>query len=88
MLLAMPVLAEGPSACDPREDPTVCELKVERNNAMDELAVTAGALRKARERQVTMTEWWAEYAAGVSALSEWWRKYAEGIHEKKSQHLW
>jgi hypothetical protein len=86
LLASVAAFAAGPEACDPREDPTVCELKVERNNAMDELAVNAGNLRKARERQVTMTEWWASYVDGIGLQAEWWRQYSEGVNGKVSHH--
>jgi hypothetical protein len=38
---------EPPLACDPRESPEVCALKVQRNNALDELALAMGKTRRA-----------------------------------------
>jgi hypothetical protein len=86
LLFAFPALAESPAACDAREDATICELKVERNNAMDELAMTSGELRKAREHQADMVKWWSEYVAGIGVQAEWWLKYLDGVNGKASRH--
>lgn len=86
LLSASPALAAGPEACDPREDATVCELKVERNNALDELAITAGKLRIVSEREAAEVKWWAEYAEGVNLQSQWWRQYSEGVNAKAQYH--
>lgn len=75
--------AEGPLACDPREEATICELKVERNNAMDELAIAGGKLRVTLAREVAAVKWWAEYADGVTAQTEWWQRYAEGMRGQR-----
>lgn len=70
----------GPSlACDPKENATVCELMVQRNNAMNELADTAAHLRVAHEDADGLRDWWAKYVAGVSAQVGWWQKYADGV---------
>jgi hypothetical protein len=72
-------LAEGPSACDPREEYTICELKVERNNAMDELAIATGKLRTTQEREAKLVKWVTEYIEGVNSQSDWWKRYTDGL---------
>jgi hypothetical protein len=67
---ALALAGEPPLACDPKEAHVVCSLKVERNNAMDDLAISDGALRDQREADEKTAEFWKEYAAGLPAGPE------------------
>ena len=61
-----------PGACDPREDAVVCELQVQRNDAMDKLAVAQGTLRKQAETAQRLADWWAAWVEGDLEKAAWW----------------
>jgi hypothetical protein len=63
--------AGEPLACDPREQPEVCWIKVQRNEALDELALARGRTQRVE--------------AKAAATEEFWRKYLDGIEEQKKQ---
>ena len=75
--------AESPQACDPKEDPIVCSLKIERNNALDELAINQGNAWRERDTAAAIAQklkdYWAGYVKGVGALNDWWRDYVAGL---------
>lgn len=85
VLLATAVLAaeDPPFACQPAENPVVCSLKVERNNAMDELAVSDGNARRDRDaasaRAVALAAYWAKWVEGDIAKADWWASYLRGL---------
>jgi hypothetical protein len=62
---AMPALAEAPLACDPREQPEVCALKVQRNNALDELVLSSGKTRRLEAEAAAIADYWKQYVLGV-----------------------
>lgn len=64
-----------PPACDPHEVPVVCNLKIQRDNALDELAISearrteeAKAAAAAAERAAAKVEYWRRYVLGLSQL--------------------
>ncbi len=77
MLSMSPAFASGPEMCPDKEDPIACYLRVERNNAMDELAVAAGKLQAEKNKAVTLDLWLQKYIAGVN------EKFSDGTKGKK-----
>lgn len=66
--LLLPGLAHSdglPSPCDPRENAAVCEVKVQRNNALDHLAVAEGALRDENNAAERTAEYWKRYVGSL-----------------------
>ncbi len=53
--------------CDPREQPEVCQLKVQRNEALDAQAIAMGKYKRVESAAI--------------ATAEFWRKYVEGVEE-------
>lgn len=52
-----------PSPCDPRENPAVCQVKIQRNDAMDRLAVAQGDLQGLRTIDEKKSEYWKSYVS-------------------------
>lgn len=64
--------AESPPACAKNEQPVVCMLKVERNNAMDELALAQAFLIQEQEARKHVDEYWKNWVEGDRAKDAWW----------------
>jgi len=71
ILVANAAFAEEPLVCDPREQPEVCQLKVQRNEALDAQAIAVGKAKRAE--------------AVANATAEFWRKYLEGIEAQRKE---
>ena len=88
MLLALSAAAHGaelPAACAPKEDAIVCMLKVERNNALDELAISQGQRHTKSVQEEALVRWWGEYVKGMDAQALWWQQYLEGLERQAQQ---
>lgn len=93
MFLVGSVCSEGvfsfdsPSMCNPNEDPTVCGLKIERNNLADEDAIFRGQVERGKLRTETLAQWWKEYLMGLGrkdkAKAEYWKAYTQFIPDMK-----
>jgi hypothetical protein len=74
---------DSPPMCDPKEDPAVCGLKIERNNIADEAAVYRGQLQQNKLRAETVEQWWKEYLVLTDhqrkALRSYWAAYAHAV---------
>lgn len=76
--------------CDAREDYSLCVLKQQRDDALDNVAIARGELARTRA-------WWKSYLVGAAEKSEsrsqgearmadrrdrlaaWWKAYVEGL---------
>lgn len=72
--------------CDPREDPTICLLQADRNDALDHYAQWYGTA-------VRLQDWMKRYLAGIAAqrrnqieTRDYWRRYVDGIDEVARWH--
>jgi hypothetical protein len=83
-LLVWPVtaMAGPPEACSPKEDPVVCMLKVERNNAMDELAISQGQRRIMETQEDALAKYWKEWVDGELSQADWWGRIWSGLPRK------
>lgn len=65
-----------PPMCADGEDIVVCDLKIQRNNALDELVISDNA----RKHE---TQYWATYVEGMenqrNQVSAWWALYVRGL---------
>jgi hypothetical protein len=66
---------EMPRACAPAETPEICGLKIQRNNALDELAIAYGESRRAAEAEKVKDEYWQKWVEGDLAKALWWDRY-------------
>ena len=64
-----------PLACNPKEDPAVCLIKVERNTAQDEAAINGANLWREIEARKAVDEYWKSWVEGDIAKATWWDKY-------------
>ena len=72
LLLSAASALATPLACNPKEDVVICYLKVERNNALDELAIAQGAADRLREQQESINDYWRAWVEGDAAKAAWW----------------
>ena len=74
---------ERPKACSEAEVWEICSLKLQRNNALDELAISNGARHRSEDLAEATSEFWRQYLDGLSAqrqaAAEYWRKYLDGL---------
>jgi hypothetical protein len=89
-------MAASPPACAPNEAPVVCNIVVQRNSAMDSLALaladkTALQIRidAARTQAQAKSYYWRRYVRGIAALDRrliatqaFWRKYVSELSRK------
>jgi hypothetical protein len=61
-----------PLACDPREPRDVCELKIQRNNAMDQVAIEKRKIELMIGSEKALVEYWNGWAIGDVAKADWW----------------
>jgi hypothetical protein len=61
-----------PPACNIKEDPAICYLKIERNNAMDELAISQAQNHRNLLREQDNAEYWRLWVQGDLEKSSWW----------------
>lgn len=71
VLSGLPAVATPP-ACNPKEDLAICYLKVERNNALDELAIAQGALEHTEKQHESLAAYWQQWVDGDMAKAGWW----------------
>jgi hypothetical protein len=83
LLLALPLSAVAAEMCAPNENPYVCTIIEERNNAMNELAQAEGGRRIALAQQAAEQAYWRDYLKGDAEqrehLTEFWREYVAGL---------
>ena len=67
LLTVFPISAAAAdnSSCDPRENAAVCQLKIQRNDALDNLAVARGDLENIRKLDAKTAAYWREYMSGI-----------------------
>jgi uncharacterized protein YgfB (UPF0149 family) len=79
LLAAAPACAADPiPACDLHEMPEVCQLQIQRNHVMNDLALSEGQHQRDTLRAESLAQWWKEYAAGSAAQREWWASWEAG----------
>jgi hypothetical protein len=71
--------ADGPQACNEKEDPVVCMLKVERNNSQDELAIAQGTIIRTLDKEKDRAEYWKKWVEGDIEKSVWWNSFVHGL---------
>lgn len=82
LLFATPAWAGDhvyPPVCPDAERHDVCELKMQRNDAYDQIAVD-------REREAAVAGWWGYYANGAARTAEWWERYVSGVNDLMAAH--
>lgn len=85
MALVSPAFAfERPHACSENETQITCMLMVQRNNALDELALAEAGRRGALDRIDELSDWIKRYDDGVAMKEKWYRQYLDGL-SKPSQ---
>lgn len=67
--------AEPIAACDPKEPLEVCQLEIQRNHALNDLAISEGARQRDALQAETLAQWWKSYVVGVTAQHDWWAKW-------------
>lgn len=63
-LLLIPTLAFAQQPC--RLDPTLCETRLQREEALNELADVAARLSYDEQQMVTLKAWWQKYIMGLA----------------------
>ena len=58
-------LAEPPLFCPQQQDTTICALRIERNNALDELAEVTGKLWQKEKDIEDLHYYWSKYLLGL-----------------------
>jgi hypothetical protein len=72
VLWATPVKAQGPAACAEGERADVCELKIQRNNAFDQIAIEKRKQELMTDAEKKLDRFWKEWVDGDVAKADWW----------------
>jgi hypothetical protein len=75
-----------PPICPDAERADVCELKLQRNNAFDQVALEKHAEASMRDAEDKLASWWAAYAVGTTRKEEYWTNYVLGINDRVAAH--
>src|SRR5216684_752990 len=72
LLSSFPSLSyEIPKSCNENEMTVVCMLKIQRNNSLDELAISEAGRRDALSRADVLSVWWKSYVTGIDEQAGW-----------------
>jgi hypothetical protein len=74
-----------PPVCPDAERHDVCEIKIQRNDALDEIAIEKQKMAAMQQAEEKLAAWWGRYASGVarmSGLAEYWQGYAQGADKQ------
>jgi hypothetical protein len=76
VLWASPVAADEPThlACNPQESADVCELKVQRNDSLDQVAIEKRKEQLMRQAEERSAQYWKEWVDGDLATAGWWSR--------------
>ncbi len=91
LILFFPIISyadEIPKMCDEREAIILCILKIQRNNILDELAISEGKRKDAENVSKIKEIYWHDYVVGIDRQSSWWTNLWEeyfGHSSKLSQ---
>jgi hypothetical protein len=88
----LPLGATATEMCAPNENPYVCTVIEERNNALNELAQAEGGRRMVIAKQAAEQAWWKGYVEGIDEqaaaaksererLAEFWASYVAALPE-------
>lgn len=73
--------ATGPLACDPKERRDVCEIKIQRNTAQDQVAVEKRKQELMINAEQELQRYWKEWIDGDQAKAAWWAKLWSAVSE-------
>jgi hypothetical protein len=82
LLFAASAIADDhvfPPVCPDAERHDVCEIKIQRNDALDEIAIEKQKLASMQQAEDKLAGWWSYYANGAARTAEWWEKYVAGV---------
>ena len=85
VLWATPAIAQqsGPLACNPQEAADVCELKVQRNEAFDQVAIEKRKQQLMQQAEKAVEGYWKEWVTGDIEKASWWSQLWEWLSHKK-----
>jgi hypothetical protein len=82
LLFAAPAWAAEhayPPVCPDAERHDVCEIKIQRNDALDEIAIEKQKMASMQQAEEKLAGWWSSYANGAARTAEWWEQYVTGM---------